>query len=131
MIYKTLFFIILICFTSFANGQEKTKSQQLKKLFQPSKKENYSTYLKNSKNELKATGALLFLGYKSFISSQDMGTCVFTPSCSVYAIQSLQNDNPIIAYFKIFDRLTRCHPLVAKHEYQFYQNTNLFHDPIH
>ena len=49
---------------------------------------NYKGYLKKSSNELEATAAVLFIGYKNFLSSQDMNSCVFTPSCSVYAIES-------------------------------------------
>ncbi len=134
MIYKLfpslsilLFAVLLI--PNITSGQSIKKKEQLKKLFQTEKRHNYNQYLKNSNNELEATAALLFLGYKSFLSSQDMNSCVFTPSCSVYAIQSLQHDHPVEAYFKIFDRLTRCHPLTAKGEYPIQKNTNLYYDP--
>jgi len=90
---------------------------------------NYKAYLKKSKNEIEGTAAILFLTYKSFFSSQDQNSCVFTPSCSVYAMESLQHDNPFVAYMKIFDRLQRCHPLVKPGEYEFHKQTQRFHDP--
>lgn len=124
--------VIAILFpVSSAIGQSNGKLSALKKLNKPAAKTNYTKYLKQSSNELEATGAVLFLGYKSFFSSQDMASCVFSPSCSVYAIQSFQNDNPFVAYVKTFDRLSRCHPFTAKHQYPFYNNTRFLYDPIH
>lgn len=108
-----------------------SKLDRLKKIGAPAPKTNYNKYLRKSKNELQGTGALLFVGYKNFISSQDMGSCVFTPSCSVYAIESFQSDNPFVAYVKVFDRLSRCHPLTAKGEYPYYKNTAQLYDPVH
>ena len=124
--------ILLIGFidSGFAQKPE-SKLDQLKKVGTPSPKNNYNKYLKKSRNELQGTGALLFVGYKNFISSQDMGSCVFTPSCSVYAIESFQSDNPFVAYVKVFDRLSRCHPLTAKGEYPYYKNTAQLYDPVH
>ena len=96
------------------------KISKLVKLNKPdSHSTNYKGYLKKSSNELEATAAILFIWYKNFLSSQDMNSCVFTPSCSVYAIESLQHNNPFVAYLKIFDRLSRCHPLIAKKEYPY------------
>lgn len=108
-----------------------SKADRLKKIGKTNPEVNYTKYLKNSKNELQATGAVLFVGYKNFISSQDMGSCVFTPSCSVYAIESFQSDNPFLAYVKVFDRLSRCHPLTARGEYPRYKKTALLYDPVH
>jgi putative membrane protein insertion efficiency factor len=136
MIYNRLSLILLLLLLVLlapidAKSENIPKKEQLQKLFQTDKKHNYNQYLKNSNNELEATAAILFLGYKSFLSSQDMNSCVFTPSCSVYAIQALQHDHPVEAYFKIFDRLTRCHPLTAKGEYPIQKNTNLYYDPAY
>lgn len=107
------------------------KKEQLKQLFKPNPKPDYKKYLKNSTNEAEGTAALLFVGYKSVLSSQDMSSCVFTPSCSVYAIETLKHDPIYIAYFKIFDRLSRCHPLSAKHEYEIHPKTGMLYDPAY
>jgi putative membrane protein insertion efficiency factor len=131
MNYKHYFlFLILWLLAVVSFAQSKSKAEQLSELFKPNKKENYKKYLKQSSNEIEATGALLFLGYKSFFSSQDMASCVFTPTCSVYAIESFQNKNPFVAYVMVFDRLSRCHPLTKKNEYPYYKNTTQLYDPI-
>lgn len=124
-----LIFILLAPLLAW--NQITSKSDQLKNLFKPAKKENYKSYLKKNSNELEATGAILFVGYKSFLSSQDMASCVFNPSCSVYAMQAIQNDNPFKAYVKIFDRLSRCHPFSAKGEYEYIKETGLYYDPLY
>lgn len=127
--------LLLLAFSSIllspSFGQQLSKIKMLKQLNKPEPKTNYSRYLRNSSNELEATGALLFLGYKSFFSSQDMSTCVFTPSCSVYAMEAFETYNPFVAYLKTFDRLTRCHPFTAKNEYPYFKNTSFLHDPVH
>lgn len=127
-----LLFTTMVAFLlalTICNAQETNKKEQLKKLFKPNKHAHYNQYLKSSTNELEGTAAILFIGYKNFLSSQDMNSCVFSPSCSVYAIQSLQHDNPVKAYLKIFDRLSRCHPIVAKGEYPMQPTSNLYYDP--
>lgn len=123
--------IIIVIIPLVGWNQTYTKTKQLNKLFKPTPKENYNHYLKKSSNEFELTGALLFVGYKNLLSSQDMASCVFNPSCSVYAMQSVQNDNPLKAYLKIFDRLSRCHPFPANGEYKFIKESGLYYDPIH
>lgn len=130
---RNIYFLVLLLI-GFGSGYAQkplSKLDRLKKVGAPTPKTNYNNYLKKSRNELQGTGAILFVGYKNFISSQDMGSCVFTPSCSVYAIESFQSDNPFVAYVKVFDRLSRCHPLTAKGEYPYYKNTPQLYDPIH
>jgi len=118
--------------TVFGGKGHVLKKEKLMKINEPaSSKVDYKAYLKKSSNPLEGTASLLFLGYKSFFSSQDMNTCVFTPSCSVYAIESLQNDNPIKAYLKIFYPLKRFQPFVKQGEYEFVFQTQLYHDPAH
>ncbi|MCF8363167.1 MAG: membrane protein insertion efficiency factor YidD [Prolixibacteraceae bacterium] len=131
----TFSFILLFTtfFSSSLHGQESaktSKSEHLKDLFKPGSKPDYKEYLKNSTNELEGTAALLFVGYKSIFSSQDISSCVFTPSCSVYAIETLKHDPIYIAYFKVFDRLTRCHPLSARNEYELHPKTGMLYDPV-
>jgi putative component of membrane protein insertase Oxa1/YidC/SpoIIIJ protein YidD len=108
------------------------KKEKLMKINEPaSSKVDYKAYLKKSSNPLEGTASLLFLGYKKFLLVAGYEHLCFTPSCSVYAIESLQNDNPIKAYLKIFDRLQRCQPFVKQGEYEFVFQTQLYHDPAH
>lgn len=125
--------LVILGLIPFAGKAQKhpDKKQQLSRLFAPTPKPDYNYYLKNSTNEIEITGALLFIGYKSFFSSQDMASCVFSPSCSVYAIQAFQNDNPIVAWMKVFDRLSRCHPFTKEGEYPLIHQTQLLYDPLH
>lgn len=129
---KSCFLAMLFtCVSLCSNAQSTSKANLLSKLNKPKEKTEFVKYLKESSNELEATGAVLFWGYKTFLSSQDMASCVFSPSCSVYAIQSFQNESPFVAYVKVFDRLSRCHPFTAPKQYPFYKNTYLLYDPVH
>lgn len=123
-------FSVHVLLPKFVNCQTNAKVTQLKQLFKSEEKPNYMGYLKKSRNELQGTAALFFIAYKGFVSSQDLSSCVFSPTCSVYAIETLQSETPLKAYLKIFDRLTRCHPFSKKGEYSFYKKTNLLYDPV-
>lgn len=62
-------------------------------------------------NELEFTTFALFAFYKEFISSQDDSKCNFHPSCSVYAMHSIQQKGLFAGTLNAFDRLTRCNGL--------------------
>jgi putative component of membrane protein insertase Oxa1/YidC/SpoIIIJ protein YidD len=125
-IVVALLFLLLI--PHVVLGQ-KVDITAMKDLFKTPKKQTFTTYVKKSSNELEFTAALLFLGYKEFFSSQDMQSCVFYPSCSVYAIESLGNDPFPLSVLKIFDRLTRCHPLASPKHYHIHDSGQLY-DPV-
>lgn len=135
MHYKFILILLSVFFLLamprlMAQDKQSSKLAKLERLNEPARtKVNYVSYLKRSKNEIEGTASILFLTYKSFFSSQDQNSCVFTPSCSVYAIESLEHYNPIVAYLKIFDRLERCHGLVAKGEYEINYKTQQYYDP--
>lgn len=80
-------------------------------------------------NELKTISSLLFLFYKEFISSQDMEACVFTPSCSVYAIESIKKKGFLFGFIAALDRITRCSGLAYGY-YPVDEETNLNIDPV-
>lgn len=71
----------------------------------------------------------LFILYKVFLSSQDHQSCVFTPSCSEYAIQSIKKQGFVKGTIDTFDRLTRCHGFSAEN-YPIDPKTNLLIDPV-
>lgn len=79
-------------------------------------------------NEIKFIASTFFMVYKEFISSQDYISCVFHPSCSIYAIQAVQKQG-VIGVFNAFDRLTRCNGLSPEH-YMLHKETQLFYDPV-
>lgn len=123
-------FLFLVCLGVNGMAQNNKKSE-LRNLFKaPSNHNQYSNYIKKSSNELEFTAATLFLSYKLVFSSQDMQSCVFYPSCSVYAIECLREDPLPKSVFRIFDRLTRCHPLASTKYYTIHKSGQLY-DPVH
>lgn len=71
----------------------------------------------NRKVELSQKGiaGYLFSAYKAYISSQDKNSCVYTPSCSEYALKASQKKGVLLALPQIFDRLLRCNSVHAAH----------------
>lgn len=66
---------------------------------------------KGNKNEVAAVFSGLFLGYKTFVSSQDQSMCSFTPSCSEFGILAVKKFGMVKGGIKTMDRLTRCNGL--------------------
>ena len=81
------------------------------------------------KNEVEAIFTGLFVFYKDFLSSQDNSKCNFHPSCSVFAIQSIQKKGTLIGILSAFDRLIRCNGMNAN-EYEYDPKTQLLNDPV-
>lgn len=91
-------------------------------------KTSYRQYIANT-NEAKQVLSALFLFYKEFISSQDVDACVFTPSCSVYAMESVKTKGIFIGICSAFDRLSRCHGFAAGY-YPVHPQTHKYYDPV-
>lgn len=70
-----------------------------------------------------------FRFYKAFISSQDHMSCVFTPSCSEYAVQAIQKQGIFGGMLNTFDRLTRCNGL-RPNDYHIDPHARLLVDPV-
>lgn len=92
---------------------------------------NYTLPLKDADNDISVVVSLGFLFYKSFISSQDNPSCVFTPSCSVYAVEAIGQYGFLLGWLKTFDRLSRCHGLVNHRHYPFDTEKQRYYDPVH
>jgi putative membrane protein insertion efficiency factor len=78
-------------------------------------------------NEIKLILYNLFKGYKLFISSQDQRSCTFTPSCSVYAIETIKKNGILKGFLDTMDRLTRCNGL-SPELYEYDPDQKLFID---
>ncbi|MDP2423662.1 MAG: membrane protein insertion efficiency factor YidD [Bacteroidales bacterium] len=87
------------------------------------KSKDYSEYLGS------IAGSVFFF-YKHVFSSQDYNSCNFTPSCSEYAIQSIQKQGLLAGLLNSFDRLTRCHGLSVS-KYHLDPHTHRLIDPPH
>jgi uncharacterized protein len=70
-----------------------------------------------------------FYIYKTFISSQDHMSCVFTPSCSEFALQAIQKQGLIVGSMNTFDRLIRCNGL-RPHDYVIDPRLQRLVDPV-
>lgn len=82
-----------------------------------------------SSGTLKVLLNAMFLGYKSFVSSQDASSCNFHPSCSVYFMQAIGGHGFVKGSLLFGDRFQRCNSLNRKN-YPLYPNSTLLYDPI-
>lgn len=89
----------------------------------------YVEYAEKNTGEIQIILSGLFLFYKEFISSQDIGSCSFTPSCSEYALLAIKRQGVIMGGVNFFDRFSRCHGLSPQH-YSRHPKTHLLDDPI-
>lgn len=71
----------------------------------------------------------LFTFYKTFLSSQDFNSCIYTPSCSSYALYAIRQNGMIKGGIMTFDRLTRCNPASVKH-YEMDMKFKKLKDPV-
>ncbi len=67
--------------------------------------------------------------YKTYISSQDHMSCVFHPSCSEYALESIQKQGLLPGLLNTFDRLTRCNGLRPQ-DYMVEPRLRKLYDPV-
>ncbi len=106
----TIIIILSLISINISLSQTQEEISSYENLFQP--KEKHKHHLsQNNNNEIKFIFSSLYFIYKKYVSSQDLSTCVFSPSCSTYSIQSIRNHGVIIGTMETFDRLTRCNPL--------------------
>ncbi len=127
---RTIFIILMLTATFLKNNaQEINLLDDFSHQFESEKHEHDFNIHADYSTELKAVSSLLFLFYKEFISSQDVNSCVFTPSCSVYTIESIKSKGFLIGGMASLDRLTRCNGLAYGH-YDIDKETNLNIDPV-
>jgi putative membrane protein insertion efficiency factor len=81
----------------------------------------------NNENEIQKAFSGLFLFYKTFISSQDLTACTFTPSCSEYGILAIKGHGILKGGLMTIDRLTRCNGL-SPLNYEFDKKLMLLKD---
>lgn len=71
----------------------------------------------------------LFYFYKSFLSSQDINTCNFHPSCSEFGLSAIHKKGLVKGSILTFDRMTRCNGFALK-RYEYDPKSKRFLDPI-
>jgi putative component of membrane protein insertase Oxa1/YidC/SpoIIIJ protein YidD len=127
---KTAALIILAILPFRSLAQNSEDLRKFNDLFaEKSQKHNWGVQLQDSRNELTFIFSTAFVIYKEVFSSQDIDACVFTPSCSVYAIESIKQKGAIVGFFMAIDRLTRCNP-GPKKGMQIDLETRKYLDPV-
>ncbi|MBN1949803.1 MAG: membrane protein insertion efficiency factor YidD [Bacteroidales bacterium] len=126
--YRLLGLVFALLLPLLSSGQEDLISTHYHQFDVQDQKVSYRQYTSTS-NEANQIFSALFLIYKEFISSQDVDACVFTPSCSVYAMESIKEYGILIGICSALDRLTRCHGFAAG-DYSIHPHTHKNYDPV-
>jgi len=124
-------YIIISCLLCSWLANAQTENFANKFLVLTEKKEVKATYAFTAKvnNPLDFILTNLFIGYKKFVSSQDVSSCNFEPSCSVYALQAINKQGLIFGSLNFFDRFARCNPL-SPEQYEPDYKRKLLLDPL-
>ncbi len=120
--------LILLIISKITFGQMDLLSTHYNQFDVSEDKISYTQFA-SYKNEAQQLASFFFLFYKEFISSQDMNTCVFYPSCSVYTMESIKSKGFLLGLISGFDRLCRCHPMAQKY-YPIHPETKRLYDPV-
>lgn len=130
MLQKTTFIILLFLSSNLLiQAQSKDEVLKLRNVFEVHQHSESYAFARDTKNEVQTIFSGLFLFYKYFVSSQDVVSCVFYPSCSVYALQTIQKNGIIVGTMATFDRLCRCNGL-SPDKYDIHKESRLFYDPV-
>ena len=129
---KLMVILLAFCCTSGISFGQLRIEEELTGIFdqKDSVRKDYAAPIKESNNDISTIVSVGFLFYKSFISSQDNPSCVFTPSCSEYAVQAIHQKGFLVGWLMTFDRLSRCHGLVGHHHYPIDIEHKRYYDPV-
>jgi len=114
------------------DGWQERPFKELEHLFdvQAASGNTHTDHMSRATGDITILASAGFLIYKTFLSSQDRPSCIFTPSCSEYAMQSIEKKGLFLGWMSAFDRLSRCHGLVNHRHYPFDQAKQRFYDPV-
>jgi len=127
---KTIILILFLIVPAFCSAQTGQDIKTFENLFDvKTDTHKWTDELKESRNEFTFIFSAVFVIYKEVLSSQDIDACVFTPSCSVYAIESIKEEGVIKGYLNALDRLTRCNP-GRKSDMPVDPSTGKYFDPV-
>lgn len=74
----------------------------------------WASYLKTAKGPLQKTAAYTFLGYKSFIASQDSRRCVYESTCSEHCIKAMKQHGLLLGMVEGIEQYARCSSFDAR-----------------
>lgn len=90
---------------------------------------NSSSLASGSTNELTFIASNMIRVYQRFISSQDVPSCQFVPSCSRFGALALNRHGLFQGSLMASDRILRCHPRSLQY-YEFDEKTGHFIDNV-
>ncbi|MGC9363327.1 MAG: membrane protein insertion efficiency factor YidD [Fidelibacterota bacterium] len=118
-------YLLLICGIVTAGAQEQSQwtdywEKPIEQVWHPEVPEQVP--------DLFQSAALVWIRiYQKSISSQDLPSCVFHPSCSRFAFGAIERFGPVKGILLAGDRLLRCNPF-AHNYYKF--DGEKFSDPV-
>ncbi len=124
-IYTILVFLII---SKIDYGQQDLLNLHYNQFDVKQEKTSFREYTSNE-NDVNQIASFFFIFYKDYVSSQDINSCVFHPSCSVYAIESIKKLGLLEGLANSFDRLCRCNPFSQKY-YPVDAKTQKLYDPV-
>lgn len=122
----TIILFLLISITDYSQTPEDI--ERFNDLNVKTEEKSKYEFARKYDSDIKFMISRLFLLYKMFVSTQDVGSCAFTPSCSEYAMMSIQKQGFIIGTINFFDRFTRCNGL-SPELYSVNKETHKLEDP--
>jgi len=125
---KVLILTIIFQIDSKLYSQNFEEIQSVKYIFETDTHALYN-YSFDFENEYRLFINNLFVFYKRNISPFDFQSCGFYPSCSVYAIESVEKKGILLGIIATFDRLSRCNG-ISPEKYEHYKNTKYLYDPV-
>lgn len=130
MNWKITISILTLCLglNSAVFSQIPREEQRLKNLFPVIDKKKQVPVKIDFSNEIQLLITGSFTLYKKYVSPQDALSCSFHPSCSVYALETIQV-NGFFGIFDAIDRLTRCNGF-SPEKYHTHPSSQRFYDPV-
>ena len=130
---KTMFFLLLIFYELSSVGQLDNDLLLLKSAHciipETNTKNIQFQNADSSQNRNRTFLKLSFRFYKNFLSSQDINSCNFSPSCSEYAVIAIKEQGLLGGTINFIDRFTRCNGMNAG-QYNVTEDKQLLYDPV-
>ncbi len=128
---KTAIIIITLFLSTnlLVKAQSKEDVLQMLELTETEKGHEHFEFTAKADNEWSLAITNMFVFYKKYVSSQDVGNCTFVPSCSVYALDAIKKQGVIVGMINFFDRFQRCHGLDHE-QYHIHTQHHLYIDPV-
>jgi hypothetical protein len=105
-----------ILFAALANAQSPKDLEAARQaMLQPHRDKPWSSYSLMAKSPEEKLAALVFRGYKSFVASQDGRKCIYTTTCSEYAMGSVRRHGILVGTLIGLERYCRCTGLDKKY----------------